>query len=315
MKTRSATRKMQSVLLENKIGEGNICSRCHCEIDKTYDFTIKESLLCWKCYEKEFRLNSSNKDPSKDLVRCTEITSIRTFIDSLKCRPVLLLLLLAACWCCYLIVSTIIASLFKTNSGNMKCKDAESILTDVLLLRTEFSRQYDETWFDFAAGIDSVVNSDPARPTTFLLLHEDGARAVARLLSERIASLAAGCMNGEVLQLEAEQLGQQLDSDGGRLLTEYRDKIHVAKVVFIDNFHRLPAELAKQLHHLCDFHQPVVGRVVYVFVMRVDHLPTETNKTVAAEEALYELWAPHLHHYLLDPLITRITGNVIRVAR
>ncbi|RZF44642.1 hypothetical protein LSTR_LSTR000594 [Laodelphax striatellus] len=315
MRTRSSARKIQSDLLEKNVVEEDVCSICYTGVDKEFGFAYKESILCRICYDNQLRLNSSKNKQLNDPGRWMDITSVRQLVDSFKFRPVLHILILAACVGCYLIGYTILAHFKNKDSLNIRCKDVETILTDVLILRTEFSKQYDEIWFDFAAGIDSVVNSNPARPTTFLLLHEDGAEPIASSLTERIASLAANCMNGKVLQLEAEQLGRELISDSGRLLTEYRDKIHASKVVLIDNFHRLPAALAKQLHHLCDFHQPVIGRVVYLFLMRVDYLPTEMNKTAAAEKALYELWSPQLHSYLLDPLITRITGNVIRVSR
>jgi hypothetical protein len=175
--------------------------------------------------------------------------------------------------------------------------------------RKSFPQQYEETWLSFIVGVNTTVNSD--QPAIFLLLHDNSSLAncfvshVSRVVKDIFKS------SEKPLQLVAAKEVEKFDKDK-KEITRYQSEVEKRIIVEIYDFEEFPGEIAKHFHTFCDVYNPMVKKAVYFFIMKTNDKSTK-KLSLRARNTMENLWNKSLSDNELDPLITRLSENVIDI--
>jgi len=120
--------------------------------------------------------------------------------------------------------------------------------------------------------------------------------------------------------------------DYGLAIERFKANVKEGKVFLIVNLNdvssisyiilRYPKELpnlqiapsgARALHTICDTYSPIVEDAVIFLTLRTFNTTAVSNSVQLATDTLYDLWAKELGDNELDPLITRVTDQVLHL--
>lgn len=97
-------------------------------------------------------------------------------------------------------------------------------------------------------------------------------------------------------------------------LNEVRNESHVSLNSFVFNTFcdpQIAPNGARALHTICDTYSPLVEDAVIFLTLRTFNTTAVRNSVELATDTLYDLWSKELGDNELDPLITRVTDQVL----
>ncbi|XP_026832831.1 uncharacterized protein LOC6545489 isoform X1 [Drosophila erecta] len=175
-------------------------------------------------------------------------------------------------------------------------------------LRTKYPLQQEQVWKALQKGIEGVINKKDKHPSVFLFLHQD---SKLRKLIEQIAVEASMCFGGtgKVISLEKADM-----KECGLAIEQFKAKINDGKVFLIVDLNEIAPNGARALHTICDTYSPLVKDAVIFLTLRTFNTTAVNNSVKLATDTLYDLWDKELRDYELDPLITRVTDQVLHLS-
>ncbi|XP_075161193.1 torsin interacting protein [Haematobia irritans] len=174
-------------------------------------------------------------------------------------------------------------------------------------LQTQYPSQDSKVWQTLKFGIESILNKERNTPVVYLFAHY-GDNQMHEIVKD-IASHTSHCFGKEMNPVEMNKedfTSFEAKTDYGTVIEKYKLKIKEGRVILIANLNEIPAEAARAFHAICDAEDSVVVFLTMI-IPQVDHKKVDK----IAENTLNELWGSSLERNELDPLIIRVTDQVI----
>ncbi|XP_036325930.1 uncharacterized protein LOC118738968 isoform X1 [Rhagoletis pomonella] len=172
-------------------------------------------------------------------------------------------------------------------------------------LRQRHQKQDQKMWQSLSINIEHILNERSTKPAVYLFLHQ-GSRDMQALV-KNIASDTVNCFGGGQLVEMSEN--DFTTDDYGYAIEKFKNKIKKGHVALIVHLNKIPVEAARALHFICDVHTPIAeGVVIYLTLVTPSSIGTPKENAV---NTLRNLWSSKLEYNVLDPLITRVTDEVI----
>lgn len=148
---------------------------------------------------------------------------------------------------------------------------------------------------------------------SIVLLYSSLSESVLSFVEDVLASSGDCTVSGKStpIVLRRENFTTAMEEDPGRILITFGDQLKKEMVMLVNDLHLLPSSLAPAFHSICDRYTPWAHPATIFFTMEVSEPVTEsTNLDVLASNILRSKWS-RLPSNVLDPLITRITDQVL----
>ncbi|XP_016955811.1 uncharacterized protein LOC108028464 [Drosophila biarmipes] len=178
-------------------------------------------------------------------------------------------------------------------------------------LRQNNPQQPEIVWRALQTGVEGLINKRDKHPSVFLFLHQD---PKLQKLIDAIAVEASACYGGprQLIHMKKEDFGPDM-KDHGLAIERFKAKVKDGKVFLIVNLNDIAPSGALALHTICDTYSPVVEDAVIFLTLRTFNTTAVKNSVQLATDTLYDLWAKELQDNELDPLITRVTDQVLHL--
>lgn len=154
---------------------------------------------------------------------------------------------------------------------------------------------------------------DKSSVHSIVLLYSSPSHSVLSFVEDVLASSGDCTASGKStpIVLRRENFTSAMEEDPGRFLTTFGDQLRKEAVMLVNDVHLLPAKVAQAFHSICDRYTPWAQPATIFFTIRVSETVTEsTNLDELASDLLKSRWGS-LPRNILDPLITRITDQVL----
>ncbi|KAH8264802.1 hypothetical protein KR038_001701 [Drosophila bunnanda] len=178
-------------------------------------------------------------------------------------------------------------------------------------LRNSQPKQQDKVWLALQTGIEGLINKKDIHPSVFLFLHQNPR---LQKLIDAIASETSKCYGGpsQLIHMSKEDFGLGVDN-AGLAIERFKAKVKDGKVFLIVNLNEIAPNGARALHTICDTYSPIVEDAVIFLTLRTFNTTAARNVVELATDTLYDLWSKQLGDHELDPLITRVTDQVLHL--
>ncbi|XP_017121963.1 uncharacterized protein LOC108142546 [Drosophila elegans] len=178
-------------------------------------------------------------------------------------------------------------------------------------LRGNKPQQPEKVWKALQMGIEGLINKRDKHPSVFLFLHQD---PKLQTLIDAIAAEASVCFGGpsQLIHMNKEDFGSNMN-DYGLAIERFKAKVNDGKVFLIANLNEIAPNGARALHTICDTYSPIVEDTVIFLTLRTFNTSAVPNSVKLATDTLYDLWGEELRDNELDPLITRVTDQVLHL--
>ncbi|XP_016971134.1 uncharacterized protein LOC108038801 [Drosophila rhopaloa] len=179
-------------------------------------------------------------------------------------------------------------------------------------LRGNKPQQPEQVWKALQMGIEGLINKRDKHPSVFLFLHQD---PKLQKLIDAIAAEASVCFGGpsQLIHMNKEDFGSNMN-DYGLAIERFKAKVKDGKVFLIVNLNEIAPSGARALHTICDTYSPIVEDTVIFLTLRTFNTTAAPNSVQLATDTLYDLWGKELGDNELDPLITRVTDQVLHLS-
>lgn len=173
------------------------------------------------------------------------------------------------------------------------------------------SSQKDDFTLALRSGIWEVNRVE--KPSVFILLYKDDNEKILNEILRNYSSYAScifGNKNNIPIILNGDDISNMGFGDYGEILEKYKSELQRKGVMIVKNLDHVSGSLAPAFHAMCDEINPLVGKSVFFFTIRVEDYPEQEYKFV--EKLLRGKWK-NLKQDHFDPLITRITSMILQV--
>uniref|UniRef100_A0A336LD71 CSON008516 protein n=1 Tax=Culicoides sonorensis TaxID=179676 RepID=A0A336LD71_CULSO len=220
---------------------------------------------------------------------------------------------------CVITLITIIISMILCfglfHKVNYKISTPKKNCSDLLDLNKIFPMESPTFWKEILVGIEHVQNDEPPQPAVFLFVYSDKnlAKNVINRLIERV-NLCLDSIGGFLTITSQELQSQKVIKDYGTLIDKYKPILENKRVMLVEDVQLIPAAVAPAFHVFCDTSSPVVKKSAIIFTLHADEdqIPKVKNELYDyVENRLSELWKDGVHKDKIQPLITRMTDNVL----
>lgn len=180
-----------------------------------------------------------------------------------------------------------------------------------------YPMQYTDFWTQIQVGIEHVQTDTPPAPAVFLLVYSDK-QTVTKTLN-RITEIVKLCLDsrGGALKLSSDELQrEEVVKNYGILIKKYKKILEERRVMIVKDVQNVPPLVSPVFHAFCDTTSPVVKKSALFFTMEMtdDEISLEYNDLLeVVENRLSALWKSGVDKDKLQPLITRLTDNVLPV--
>ncbi|XP_016924732.3 uncharacterized protein TORIP [Drosophila suzukii] len=178
-------------------------------------------------------------------------------------------------------------------------------------LRGNHPQQPEIVWKALQKGVEGLINKKAKHPSVFLFLHQN---PQLQKLIDAIAVEASACYGGprQLIHMKKEDFGPGM-KDYGLAIERFKANVKEGKVFLIVNLNDIAPSGARALHTICDTYSPIVEDAVIFLTLRTFNTTAVSNSVQLATDTLYDLWAKELGDNELDPLITRVTDQVLHL--
>ncbi|XP_043648668.1 uncharacterized protein LOC122617062 [Drosophila teissieri] len=175
-------------------------------------------------------------------------------------------------------------------------------------LRTKYPLQQEKVWKALQKGLEGLINKKDKHPSVFLFLHQD---PKLQKLIDQIAIEASMCFGGprKLIYMKKEDM-----KDYSLAIEQFKAKMNDGKVFLIVNLNDISPNGARALHTICDTYSPLVNDAVIFLSLQTFNTTAVNNSVKLATDTLYDLWDKELRDHELDPLITRVTDQVLHLS-
>ncbi|KAL5291701.1 hypothetical protein ACFFRR_010855 [Megaselia abdita] len=180
-------------------------------------------------------------------------------------------------------------------------------------LKQKYTGQDDFLWKSLEIGIENTINKKSESPAIYLFIYQRNPSKVMDLIN-KIINRASECFDPslEPAQMNPKDFTSQAALDDyGIAIEKYKKLVDQGNVLLIAGLNDFPAKAARALHAICDSQNPIKNRVVIFLTLEV---PTLEGKSIEiAENTLRSLWENQIKDSELEPIITRVTDQVVAV--
>ncbi|KAH8361663.1 hypothetical protein KR084_012534 [Drosophila pseudotakahashii] len=179
-------------------------------------------------------------------------------------------------------------------------------------LRKNQPQQPEKVWKALQKGVEGLINKKDKHPSVFLFLHQD---PKLQKLIDAIAVEASVCFGSprQLIHMKKEDFGPDM-KDYGLAIERFKANVKEGKVFLIVNLNDIAPSGARALHTICDTYSPIVEDAVIFLTLRTFNTTAVNNSVKLATDTLYDLWSQELGDNELDPLITRVTDQVLHLS-
>ncbi|XP_070070732.1 uncharacterized protein TORIP [Drosophila takahashii] len=179
-------------------------------------------------------------------------------------------------------------------------------------LRKNQPQQPEKVWKALQKGVEGLINKKDKHPSVFLFLHQD---PKLQKLIDAIAVEASVCFGNprQLIHMKKEDFGPDM-KDYGLAIERFKANVKEGKVFLIVNLNDIAPSGARALHTICDTYSPLVEDAVIFLTLRTFNTTAVSNSVKLATDTLYDLWSKELGDNELDPLITRVTDQVLHLS-
>ncbi|KAJ6633079.1 hypothetical protein Bhyg_16615 [Pseudolycoriella hygida] len=173
-----------------------------------------------------------------------------------------------------------------------------------------FPNQDEMLWKSLKSGVEGVLNNIPTKPSIFLFAYED-AKTVHKI-TQSIVQRTIQCMDSKAnaVELNPGDLSyNEMKVDYGVVIAKYKNQLSKSGIMLINDLNKVPSDVARAFHALCDVHNPLVDRSIIFLTMQFAQSNVNANPLTIVEHYLRSNWS-ELNSSILDPLITRVTDEV-----
>uniref|UniRef100_A0A0A1WKI9 tRNA pseudouridine synthase B n=1 Tax=Zeugodacus cucurbitae TaxID=28588 RepID=A0A0A1WKI9_ZEUCU len=177
-------------------------------------------------------------------------------------------------------------------------------------LRQKYTDQDSKIWHILSSGVNNILRDRTKNPGVYLFLHNDGSKL--KSIVREIATQTSNCFGGRSQLVEMNEhdfTSPNAMEDYGYAIMKFREKIQKGRVALIVNLNDIPAESARALHTICDTYSPVAEDIVIYLTLVIQS--QSGNNINIARETLNNLWGSKLKYNELEPLVTRVTDQII----
>lgn len=198
---------------------------------------------------------------------------------------------------------------------NNSISKEEDMTEEVKNALSQYENIPEDIVFQFSAGIRSILESDPTKPSVFVLLHNNTGDGPFSLAFD-IANLAMKYLESDEKQpliLNPEEMLQNknMSEDYGWIIEHYKPHIEKHRSVIVKNLQKFPGRMAMAFHFLCDVYSPVVPKSLFLFTLHVDNVYSKKKVVEQAENVMHNIWKHEVDNDKRQALITRLTEAVI----
>lgn len=181
-------------------------------------------------------------------------------------------------------------------------------------LEKDFPHQDAFLWKALRSGIEHVLNDHPVRPAVFFIAHHNDAKSAHQIV-QKVVDRTEVCMqnNDDPLKLNSSDFDNaEMNADYGVAIDKYHERLQKSGILLVTDANKIAANVAQAFHTICDTHSPFVKRSVIFLTMELDSNADGNDKSTLeiVEDQLKRNWNG-LHMNLLQPLITRVTDQVL----
>ncbi|XP_014090934.1 uncharacterized protein TORIP isoform X2 [Bactrocera oleae] len=175
-------------------------------------------------------------------------------------------------------------------------------------LRQKYKDQHSKMWPILSSGVENILRGHTKNSGVYLFLHNDSSEF--KSIVGEIATQTSRCFGGQLIEMsENDFTSPKVMEDYGHAITKFKEKIRNGRVALIVNLNTIPAGSARALQFICDTHNPVAKDIVIYLTLVIPS--TIGNEVNIARDTLTKLWGSKLEDYELEPIITRVTDQVI----
>lgn len=183
-------------------------------------------------------------------------------------------------------------------------------------LKKKYTKEKDYLWNHLQSANDDILCGKSDKPAVFLFVNQN--KEKAKSLINDIANTSSGCL-GKYFSLQGSSpIIEHIDfsseealKDYGYVIDQYKKTVKEGNVILIANVNEIPGEVAKALHTICDTVTFMVKKVIILLSLTVEQIGSNERVIDVAENALKKLWQDKMEPNELEPLITRVTDQVL----
>lgn len=207
-----------------------------------------------------------------------------------------------------IILYIVYAARFNAETTNLKSmKEINPFET----LKKNFPSQSNNFWRSLEIVLDNALNESNPRPNIVLFISNEN--VFPNLFFNGIVEITKSWL-GNVNPVELTRTDfttEEIEEDYGAVITYYKPKLIKNRFMVVRDLNYIPANAAQAFHSFCDVYNPAVKRAIIFFTMKVNNkFIAAENATKIAENLLQSVWSV-LELNALQPLIGRVTDDVL----
>lgn len=207
-----------------------------------------------------------------------------------------------------IIISFILWRMTSSSGGERPAKDKEC--TDAFRSLRDAHPEQDIALIRGAMTASKGLINSSIHSVVFLYKATSNQAFMDDLLNSSIKCTETG--NVSPIRLTKDSFTPIMQRDFGYVLTTFKDTLREAGIMLVRDLDRIPKSIAESFHTICDTESPWVKPSTIYFTMEVpvEQPVTMENMDRVATGMLRDKWN-HLPANILEPLITRITDQVL----
>lgn len=239
--------------------------------------------------------------------RSTETTGTSSYTDIFPLGPTF--------YFCLGVIVVFVAIFLVKNATNVAPTSDSKSCTAIFSLKDKYKSQNEDIWYDFKFGIESVMKAERSKPNIYMLIYDQ--KADINNLLQDVISVAYKCINPSarpVIKSADYFKTPDVLRDYGEAISKLKVLMEKSHVMLITKFNEIPPLSARAFHTICDTETPFVDKAFVILAMPVDSNLLDGKKpTAKAEITLRNLWKDAMKRDIMDPLIARVTDNVLYI--